>query len=202
MTEEVDSSADDFLWSERDKVRYRVELSVRYHRKRERFFALCDRCSKAVSLIAGTAAFSSLLPTADAKSTAGLVVALGAMPALVMAWGDKARLHGELAQKFLAIEAEIVRVGKRKFLEEHLNEWQAQLLGLEALEPPTLAALEALCHNYVMDSYGERERKIPLEWWHRLFMHIFDFDIDWSNAEKKPEGEVVQPGAVAVTSPN
>ncbi|MBD8629011.1 hypothetical protein IFT64_18925 [Oxalobacteraceae sp. CFBP 8753] len=199
MTEEVDSSADDFLWNERRYVEYRVELSVRYHRKRERFFALCDRCSKAVSLIAGTAAFSSLLPTANAKSVAGLVVALGAMPALVMAWGDRARLHGELAQKFLAIEAEIVRVGKRKFTEEQVNEWHAQLLGLEASEPPTLGALEALCHNYLMDSCEEPERKIALKLRHRLFMHIFDFHIDWSNAKKKKDGEEAQPVAGAVT---
>ena len=139
MTYEFDSSTDDFLWGERQYVQYRLDLSVRYHRKRERFFALCDRLSKAVSLIAGTAAFSTLLPDARDKSIAGLFVALGAMPALVLSWSDKARLHADLAQKFLALNAEIVKVGKRKFTEDQLNDWHSRVLGVEASAPPTLS---------------------------------------------------------------
>jgi hypothetical protein len=184
MTEDLDSSVDDFLWGERRYVKYRVELNVRYHRKRERFFALCDRWSKAGSLIAGTAAFSTLLPSAEAKSIAGLVVALSAMPALVLAWGDKARLHADLAQKFLVLEAEIVRLGKRKFTEDQLNDWHARVLGIETSEPQALSVLEAICHNAIMDSLNEPERKIKLNWFQKLFMHIFDFNLDWSNADK------------------
>lgn len=184
MTNDLDSSADDFLWEERQYIQYRVELNVRYHRKRERFFALCDRWSKAVSLIAGTAVFSTLLPSAEAKSIAGLCVALGAMPALVLAWGDKARLHAELAQKFLVLEAEIIKVGKRKFTEDQLNDWHSKVLGIEASEPQALSVLEAICHNGIMDSLDEPERKIRLNWFQKLFMHIFDFNLDWSNARK------------------
>lgn len=185
MTDESDSSDDDFLWGERQYVEYRVELSIRYHRKRERFFALCDRWSKAVSLIAGTAAFSTLLPDARDKSIAGLFVAIGAMPALVLSWSDKARLHADLAQKFLTLNAEIVRVGKRKFTEDQLNEWHAKVLGIEASEPPTLSVLEAICHNDIVDSFGEPEKKINLTRSQKFFMHIFDFNLDWSNAHKK-----------------
>lgn len=192
MTDDFDSSADDFLWGERQYVKYRVELSVRYHRKRERFFALCDRWSKAVSLIAGTAAFSTLLPEAKEKSIAGLFVALGAMPALVLSWSDKARLHADLAQKFLALEAEIVKVGKRKFTEDQLNDWHSKALGIEASEPPTLSVLEAICHNDIVDSLGEPERKINLNWFQKSLMHIFDFNLDWSNAHK-PRVQSEQP---------
>jgi hypothetical protein len=184
MTDEFDSSDEDFLWNERRYVNYRVELNVRYHRKRERFFALCDRWSKAFSLIAGTAAFSSLVPSPKGKSIAGLIVALSAMPALVFSWSDKARLHADLAQKFLALEAEIVKVGKRNFTEDQINEWHSKILTIEASEPPGLSVLEAICHNSIMDSLGEPERKIKLNWFKKSLMHFIDFNVDWSNAHK------------------
>lgn len=174
-----DSDESDFLWNERLYVQYRAELSTLYHRKRERFFALCDRCSKAASLIAGTAAFSSLLPSADAKAWAGVVVAAATMPGLVMAWNDRARLHGELAQKFLAVEAEIVSKGKRDFTEADLNTWLAKLLAIEAGEPPTLGGLVAVCHNQLATSNGNPESVVRISRIKRFFVHIFDMDVAW-----------------------
>ncbi|MQA38629.1 hypothetical protein [Rugamonas aquatica] len=181
-----DAAEDDFLWSERLYVQYRAELSTLYHRKRERFFALCDRCSKAASLIAGTAAFSSLLPTAEAKAWAGVVVAASTMPGLVMAWNDRARLHGELAQKFLAVEAEIVAKGKRDFTESDLNTWLAKILAIEASEPPTLGGLTAVCHNQLATSNGNPESIVKISKIKRFFMHIFDMEIAWPEAPTIP----------------
>jgi hypothetical protein len=169
----------DWLWNERLFVQYRAELSTLYHRKRERFFALCDRCSKALSLIAGTAAFSSLLPTAEAKAMAGLVVALATLPGLVMAWGDKARLHADLAQKFIAIEAEIVAAGKSNFTEDQLNTWLAKILAIEAAEPPTLGGLTAVCHNQLSIANGHLDKVVKLSWIERWFVHVFDMQPAW-----------------------
>ena len=181
-----DTAEADFLWDERLYVQYRAELSTLYHRKRERFFALCDRSSKAASLIAGTAAFSSLLPSAEAKAWAGAVVAAATMPGLVMAWNDRARLHGELAQKFLAVEAEIVAKGKRDFTESDLNTWLAKLLAIEASEPPTLGGLTAVCHNQLATSNGNPESIVKISGLKRFFIHIFDMQIKWPTTPSIP----------------
>jgi|GEM_PF-4271210 len=121
------------------------------------------------------------------------------MPALVLSWSDKARLHADLAQKFLALEAEIVKVGKRKFTEDQLNDWHSKVLGIEAAEPPTLSVLEAICHNDIVDSLGEPERKIKLNWCHKSLMHIFDFNLDWSNAHK-PRAQAEGPEVSGATA--
>src|ERR1700688_2506844 len=110
---------------------YRAELSVLYHRKRERFLALCDRVGKGIALVAGTAAFSSLLESSSAKAAMGSVVAAATLPGLVFAWADKARLHSELAQKYIGLIAEITAKGERHYTEEDCFDWQARLRALE-----------------------------------------------------------------------
>ncbi|MCA1860909.1 hypothetical protein LE191_12430 [Janthinobacterium sp. HSC-3S05] len=172
-------STDDFLWNERLYVLAKAETSSLYHRKRERFFALCDRLSKASSLIAGTAAFSSLVATAEAKSVAGLFVAISTLPGLVLAWNDRARLHAELAQKYLIIEAEIALAGKRNFTEDQLNGWLARLITIEISEPPTLTVLIAYCYNQILITNDRQNEVIEISFWQRFFMHICDMDFDW-----------------------
>jgi hypothetical protein len=165
---------DDYLWDLRHGVLYRAELSGLYHRKRERFFALLDRGSKALALIAGTAAFSSLLDSAKEKALAGLAVAIATLPGLVFSWADKARMHAELAQKFIQLQAEIVSTGERDFTEEQLSAWQGKLRLLEANEPPTLSGLVRLCQNQLAMAAGQADRVFPLTWKERCFAHLFD----------------------------
>lgn len=182
----------DYLWEQRLYVLEKAETSTLYHRKRERFFALCDRLSKAGSLIAGSAAFSSLLATAQEKSIAGLFVAISTLPGLVFAWNDKARLHSELAQKFLLIEAEIAAIGKSKFTEDHLNDWLARLITIEISEPPTLTVLIAYCTNQVLISNGKQKDVTKISFWQRVFMQIWDMDFVWeapSRPKKEPSAE-------------
>jgi hypothetical protein len=166
-----------YLWKRRYAELYRAELSGLYHRKRERFFALLDRGGKALSLIAGTAAFSSLLASADDKALAGLGVAISTLPGLVFAWSDKARQHGELAQKFIQVQAEIVGAGERSFTEEQVDAWSANLRRLEASEPPTLTGLVRLCQNQLAFAAGDYDSVHPLGW-KRYFVHFWDMTLD------------------------
>jgi hypothetical protein len=107
-SDELSPEFKDWLWDRRCYNVYRAELSTVYHRKRERFFALLDRCSKTLSLVAGTAAFSTYLASPEAKSFAGLVVAFATLPGLAFGWSDKARLHADLAQN-VRLLAEVTR---------------------------------------------------------------------------------------------
>jgi hypothetical protein len=157
---------------------YRAELSALYHRKRERFLALCDRLGKAFSLIAGTAAFSSLLASAESKSYAGLGVAIATLPGLVFSWADKARLHSELAQKYIAIQAEIVGVQSAEVTEALTCEWHARLRQIESNEPPTLTCLVRICQNQLALAAGQPEGVEQIRWWQYAFAHIFDMQAE------------------------
>lgn len=155
-------------------VMYRAELSGLYHRKRERFLALCDRCGKAIALVAGTAAFSAILSTPEMKSLAGLVVAGATLPGLILAWADKARLHSELAQKYIMIQAEIVGTPGDDLTERKICDWDARLRQIEAAEPPTLTALVRLCQNQLAIAAGQNDRHFGLTRFERLFAQVFD----------------------------
>ena len=158
----------------RHNALYQAELSALYHRKRERFLALCDRAGKALALVAGTAAFSSILGTAEAKSYAGLVVGIATLPGLIFAWADKARLHSELAQKYITLQSEIISVGERDFTEEQCFSWQARLRSIEVNEPPTLTILVRICQNQIAMAAGQSDAAYKISSTERFFAQIFD----------------------------
>lgn len=160
----------------RHSVLYRAELSGLYHRKRERFFALCDRLSKATALVAGSAAFSSffMFNEADWKSYAGVVVAISTTLSLVFAWSDKARQHADLAQKYVLMQSEIIEVAEDKPDVDLICSWGAKVRRIEAEEPPTLAGLVRLCQNQLAKAAGQKDMEFPLPWYQRWLVHFLD----------------------------
>ncbi|KQV51898.1 hypothetical protein [Duganella sp. Root336D2] len=169
----------DYDWNERTKILYRCDLSVIYNRKRERFFVLCDRWAKCVSLIASGAAFSSFLDTTGSKAVAGVIVSLVTLPSLLFGWSDKARQHAELAQSYLHLLADIAKKGPRTFTEADLNEWMAQLSLIEKNEPAVLSAVMASAHNRLASQQNSPEMIIEIPFRKKIFAHLFDTHIDW-----------------------
>lgn len=147
--DEDDDVLHQWLLDTRKFITHRTQLSVLYHRKRERFYSLLDRWGKAGSLIAGTAAFSSLLVTADSKAIAGLMVALATMPGLVFGWNDKARIHAEFAQKFALIEAEVIADGWDNLTSKKFDLWLSKIITIESTEPLIMFNLLTLCENQI-----------------------------------------------------
>lgn len=156
---------------------YRAELSVLYHRKRERFLALCDRVGKGIALVAGTAAFSSLLDSASAKAAMGSIVAAATLPGLVFAWADKARLHSELAQKYIGLIAEVTAKGERNYTEEDCFEWQARLRTLEINEPPPLSILVTMCQNQLALAANDSNAICEIPCWKVWLAHFIDMEV-------------------------
>jgi hypothetical protein len=174
MTIDAKPSYEQYCLDLRHEVLYRAELAALYHRKRERFLALSDRVGKALSLIAGTAAFSSLLPDAAQKAYAGLVVAVMTLPGLIFAWADKARLHSELAQKYIAIISEIEAKGLSSFDETDCATWLSKVRALEANEPPSLSILVSICQNQIALAAGQPEKYCHVGFIRSLFAHFVD----------------------------
>ncbi len=159
-------------WARHFALTYRSRLSALYHRKRERFFSLCDKWSTAVTLIAGSAAFSRFMTEEGGAVLVGLVVVSASMLKLVMGWSDKARAHALLAQKFIQLDAAMAAAGP--MTAEQLDALESQLIALDAEEPPALSALVRLCQNELDRSQGKYQPSNALTWHERWLCHLFD----------------------------
>ena len=165
----------DSNWELRHEIIQKCRISALYHRKRERFFALCDKLSVSLSLIAGASATTDLLGTADAKAIAGAVVVLVTMPSIVFAWTDKSRLHGLLASKFIALEADIEGAGVLE--EAALHKFKERALKLDMEEPAQLSALTRICQNELSFASGNESNMKKIKFIERKFAHFFDFPV-------------------------
>lgn len=162
----------DSAWAKRHDIIYLAQMNRLYHQKRERFFAILDRSSKALALIAGTSAASALIPTPEAKAFLGLTVAAVTLPNLVFGWSDKARLHAELSADYVKIEADLIAAGILSLQE--LNEFEAKAVRIGVKEPAALSALVRMCQNELAVSVDSKAHIFPLKWYEKLLVHVFD----------------------------
>jgi len=200
MTEQTDlqvpsdgDAAKDALWEDVWKQRCNY-LSVAYvtygyHRKRQRFFDLLDKGTKALTVVLG----GSLLGTA-VRDLLPLIAAgissLGLL-ALVFGYSDKKQSHKELA------EAAMQQVGKiEATLAADINNacisgWAADQARLNSREPPSLSTLVTICEYERAVYQGYPDHIASPGWWPRLWAHFFSMD----NQKIQRRTDPVQPTA-------
>ncbi len=162
----------DASWNRYFGLNYRCRLGALYHRKRERFFSSCDKWSTAITLIAGSAAFSRFVTEEIFALLVGLTVVAASMLKLVMGWSDKARTHAVLAQRFIQLDATMVAAGPMDA--EKLDQFESELIAIDADEPPALSALVRQCQNELDQALGKHSPENSLGFWRRFFCHLFD----------------------------
>ena len=162
-------------WAERCRLVYLAQMNRLYHQRHERFLALADRGAKAFALVLGSAAASTLLPTAEMKAWAGAAVACVSLPSLVFAWADRARLHAEFSAAYTRLEAEIIAAGVLTW--EQLDAFEARLTETGAKEPAALASLLVSCQNELAIAAGQPQKVAPLGW-RRAFLHVFSMPLE------------------------
>jgi hypothetical protein len=150
LTEEVKQH----LWKRRTDILYRIELSVCYHRKRERFFDSLDKFAKAIAVIGGSAAFANLGGD-DWLPWIAATVTITSTLSLVIGFAEKSRRHSELANRFGMLASSVVAKGDRGYVEDNLNEWEARTREIEASEPPTLGTLVQICEAELYTARGQ-----------------------------------------------
>jgi hypothetical protein len=175
MTDEANSDHDR-LWEQRHNAIYKAELSALYHQKRERFFELCDKLTKAAAVIGGSATLWKIGDPDVVLRIAGLITVTSAF-SLVFSFSERSRRHAELAKTYRQVIAEIVAKGETSFSEQDANQWMAKLCGLEATEPPTLSALVVLCQNELAIARGHKDYVRPLNFFERSLAHFFDMPL-------------------------
>jgi hypothetical protein len=146
-----------YHWKSRHELLFTAQVSYIYHRRRQRFFDLLDKGTKAATVLAG----ASLLGTAikDYLPWAALLISGLGLLSLVFGYGDRKQAHKELAESFATLVGSVRRAGEARFTEEQLNTWRAELQQLDAKEPPALRALVTLCQNEVSQAMGNSAHK-------------------------------------------
>lgn len=162
-----------YLWQERQNVVDRAEISVRYHRARQRLMDLCDRFIKWATIVIGSAAALQWLGPATALHVAILAAILSAI-ALAFDLADRARNHAELAQRFSEVLARIAEKGKRDYTEEDIKLWDTTIRKIESNEPPVLPVVQCAAQLDYERSLGhsQRESISPFRFFFGQFLSI------------------------------
>ena len=162
-----------FLWNSRHKALYHAELSSLYHQKRERFFELLDKLSKAAALCGGSAALWKI-GVPEAIEYIALFITITSSLSLVFAFSDRSKRHAEFSSGFRNIAAEIMSKGARDFEESDINCWNEKIYKLESKEPPALAALVLQCQNELALAQEQPGKVVHQRFWVRWLAHFFD----------------------------
>lgn len=165
---DIEQNAFDILWA--------VQLSARYHMRRQAFFERWSRVTAATGVLFGSTAITSAfaathIPTWLTALT-GALVAVASTVDLVVGTASMARKHEELRKRFLQLEAKI-----RRCLEptaETCALWTDERLAIEFDEPPIYNGLALLCYDELARATrGVRDRVRVLPFvrltaqWHR-----------------------------------
>ena len=182
MTQEtIESSYSQESWN----LYWRVMLSALYHQKRERFLDGVDRAAQAAGVLGGAAAFSQIIGNVAYGWIPAGIVAIVSAAALCYGPGAKARRHSELAREFKRLHAKIMMAGDPPS-QQDINQFNSELLLLEADEPAALRCLVRQCENELSEAFGKDEDVRPLSSWDRFWMNIVDLDPSRHSKQMKP----------------
>lgn len=154
-------------WERRCHVLYKVNVTGRYHRRRQRFFDLLDKGTKAATVLLGASLFGDLLKQ-NLPIVAAAISSLGLM-ALVFGYSDRKQVHKELAEAALHLAAQIEEAPIELLSDTVAGQWAAAYQRLNAKEPPALKTLVIICEWEQSTADGHPENVKRPNWLFRLF---------------------------------
>ena len=165
---------EDRIQSDYYKLLFGVRRSIRYHHRRRLFFDRLHQISTFLSAATGTATVASLLANASSLALLfGISVAVFSVIDLVVGAPQAARLHHDLARKFIALEKAMTACTNPS--QEDMIRFTNERLDIESEEPPVLKVLDAICHNELIRALGHDPKYYAkITWYQRLFAHFFD----------------------------
>lgn len=161
-----------------ERLKFSVNVSIRYQQKRRAFYEAWHRVTVAVAMVTSSAAFATL------ASSSGTVPAIGMWLALLVAvltavdwvvgYSEKAKLHDQLYRQFTDLAADIV--GTLHPTPQILAQWQSRNLLIEADEPSQLRVLTRICHNEEAQAQGDYDLIYPVTRWQYRMRHYISFE--------------------------
>lgn len=165
------------IWLDYTGTLNSVRRTIRYHDRREFYFARVHRLATGLSALLGTIGVGAVVKTCEtAAMIATGLVTLVSTTSLVWGASDMARKHMDLKRKFIELEAKMTEEGPSTA--EKNAAWQAARLRIEADEPPVMRNLDRLCHNELVAAlgYGTPRRIGPWQRWTAHLLAGRDYD--------------------------
>jgi hypothetical protein len=149
----------DACWVSRCATLHHAWVQVRYHRRRQRFFDLVDKLTKAFTVVLGASLmgqyFAAALPiVATAITSLGLL-------ALIFAYGDRKQQHKELAEQAAHLVSAIEQVPVADLTPPKVAGWGADYARLCAKAPPPLKTLSLICESEQAVADGHTDVAAP-----------------------------------------
>ncbi len=154
------------------EVKYNAKLGFLYHRKRERFFDLTDKITKALTVLLGASLLAAFVK--EFVPIVGAFVSAIGLLALVFGYTDKKQKHKELADAHADLQSKIETAGD-EYNAKMLSEWRSELQKLNAKEPPSLGTLVVLCQNEIAIAEGHPSSVVPISPYKQFFANWRDF---------------------------
>lgn len=152
------------------QVQFRVHVSMRYHQARRSWWTNLNRLSTAAAALAGSAALIAVFGEAYRVQWAWVSAGSGAIAALNSALGfsDRAREHGDLYRAFSIVAAKMAAADAAD--DATGRAFEAEVLQLEASEPPSIHTLNVICHNQECEARGlPQESRCKIYFVNRIF---------------------------------
>lgn len=136
----------EYLWKRRCDIQLRALTNRLYYQERQRIFEWRDGIVKVIALLAGSVAFSRVVPDLVVQICAA-VITVSSAASLVFGFGTKARDSAKRSAEWASLEKEIEQRGERTFEEADIAKWAARCNEIEAGEPAAHPALFEECYQ-------------------------------------------------------
>lgn len=166
----ADTAIDQSLWRRRCDVLYRLYVTYRYHRRRQRFFDLADKGTKAITVLLGASLLGDFLKN-QLPYVASTISGLGLM-ALVFGYSERKQAHKELAESATQMIARVEEATTGELTDEKAGQWEGEFARLNSKEPPALKTLVIICEHEQSTANGHPDT-IPLPRWYRRLVADF-----------------------------
>jgi hypothetical protein len=135
----------DACWVSRCATLRNAWVQVRYHRRRQRFFDLVDKLTKALTVVLGASLMGQYFAVA-LPIVATAITSLGLL-ALIFAYSDRKQQHKELAEQAAHLLSAIEQVPVGDLTPAKVAGWGADYARLCAKAPPPLKTLSLICES-------------------------------------------------------
>lgn len=164
----------DSLEDRRYALQFSLNVAIRKHSKKRHFYTLVSRLAQTLSLIAGSAAFGTLL--FDQTQPAAIAAAVVTIVGLVnFAWDlpGKGRMHDDIYRRLIALSAQLIKV--ESLTEKNMRVILSERYLIGADEPTVSRVLSVICHNEEIIARGNGSAQLyPVKWWQYLLCMFVD----------------------------
>lgn len=163
-----------------DGLLFDVRRSVRYHRRRQKFYTFMDNLTNFISLICGSSVIYAALSDGALKLWilyTAIAITVSSAISILLAFSQKARDHSNLANDFIALEIEMIEIDREEITLSQLTDFKKKRLRIEVKEPPVLIVLDNICYNEQSRAAGLlHQKEVVIGWFQRLCAPFFDFN--------------------------